>query len=48
MDYNNLDNLPTMNGVTVQGNLKLEDVGIIELTPEMVSELWLEVFGSLL
>ena len=48
MDFDNLDNLPTVNGVTVQGNLSLEDIGIIELTPEMVAELWTETFGALL
>lgn len=48
MDFENLDNLPTVNGVTVKGNLTLEDIGIIELTPEMVTELWLETFGALL
>ena len=48
MDFENLDNLPTINGVTVKGDLSLEDIGIIELTPEMVSEIWLETFGVLL
>jgi hypothetical protein len=48
MDYNNLENHPTFNGVEVVGDLSLEDIGIIELTPEMVSELWLETFGVLL
>lgn len=48
MDFNNLENLPTVNGVTVQGDLTLEDIGIIELTPSMVSELILETFGVIL
>lgn len=48
MDFENLDNLPTINGVTVKGDLSLEDIGIIELTPKMVSEIWLEIFGVLL
>ena len=48
MDFDDLDNLPTVNGVTVKGDLTLEDIGIVELTPTMVSELWLETFGVLL
>jgi hypothetical protein len=48
MNYEELDNLPTINGVTVVGDMTLEDLGIIELSPEMVSELFLEVFGVVL
>jgi hypothetical protein len=48
MDYETLDNLPTINGVEVKGDLTLEDIGIVELTPEMVSELYLETFGFIL
>lgn len=47
-NYDNLENLPSINGTTVQGDLTLEDIGIIELTPEMVSELVLETFGVIL
>lgn len=48
MDYETFENLPTINGKEVIGNMSLEDIGIIELTPEAVSELFLEVFGVLL
>lgn len=48
MNYEELDNLPTINGVEVVGDMTLEDLGIIELSPEMVSELFLEVFGVVL
>lgn len=48
MDYNDLDNKPTINGVTLEGNMELEDVGIIEITPEMVTEIYLETFGFIL
>jgi hypothetical protein len=48
MDYNELTNLPTINGVTLEGDMELEDVGIVEMTPEMVAELYLETFGFLL
>lgn len=49
IDYNTqVTNHPTINGVEVVGDKSLEDIGIIELTPEMVSEIFLEVFGVLL
>lgn len=48
MDYNDLENKPTINGVTLEGDMDLEDVGIVEITPEMVSELYLETFGFIL
>lgn len=48
MDYNDLSNKPTINGVTLEGDMELEDVGIVELTPEMVAELYLETFGFIL
>lgn len=48
MDYAELENKPTINGVTLEGDLELEDIGISELTPDMVSELFLETFGVLL
>lgn len=48
MDYEQLDNKPTINNVTLEGDMTLEDVGILELTPEMVSEIFLEIFGVIL
>lgn len=48
MDYNELDNKPSINGTTLEGDLELEDIGISELTPDMVSEIFLEVFGVIL
>lgn len=48
MDYNDLINKPQINGVELTQDMDLEDVGIIELTPEMVAELYLETFGFLL
>ena len=38
VDYETeVTNHPTINGVEVVGDLSLTDIGIIELTPEMVS-----------
>lgn len=48
MDYNDLSEKPTLNGVTLEGDMELEDVGIVEVTPEMVAELYLETFGFIL
>jgi hypothetical protein len=48
MDYNDLENKPSINGTVLEGDLTLEDIGISELTPEMVSELFLETMGVIL
>jgi hypothetical protein len=48
MDYQDLTNKPSINGVELQPDMELEDVGIVELTPEMVSEIYLETFGFIL
>ena len=47
-DYNQLENLPTINGVEVKGNLTLNDIGILEMTPAEVNEIVLETFGYML
>ena len=38
MNYNELENLPTFNGIEVKGDLALTDIGILEMTPEEVKE----------
>jgi hypothetical protein len=48
MDYADLENKPTINGTVIEGDMELEDVGILELPPEMVSEMFLETFGVIL
>lgn len=48
MDYNDLENKPSINGTVLEGDLELEDIGISELTPEMVSEIFLETIGVIL
>ena len=45
MDYETLENKPSINGVELTSDMTLEDVGILEMTPEMVSEIFEEVFG---
>lgn len=48
MDYNDLTNKPTINEVELNGDMTLEDIGIVELTPEMVADIFLETFGFIL
>lgn len=48
MDYSELTNKPTINGVELAPDMELEDIGIMELTPDMVSEIFLEIFGVIL
>ena len=43
MDYNDLENKPSINGVTLESDMTLEDIGISEMTPEMVAEIFSEV-----
>lgn len=48
MDYNELTNKPTINGVELTSTTEFTDIGLNEITPEMVSELFLEIFGVIL
>ena len=48
MDYNDLDNKPSINGVELTSEMTLNDIGLLEMTPETVDEIFLEVFGYLL
>ena len=48
MDYETLENKPSINGVELKPGMELEDIGIAEMSPEMVSELFFETFGYIL
>lgn len=48
MDYRDVENKPSINGVTLEDDMDLSDIGILEMTPAMVSEIFLEVFGVIL
>ena len=48
MNYEDLDNKPSINGVTLEEGMELEDIGISELPPEMVSKIFEETFGTVL
>lgn len=47
-DYLLLENPPDINGVKLVPNMEIEDIGIQEMTPNMVSELYLEIMGFIL
>lgn len=48
MSYESLLALPRLNGVTIIGNKRFEDYGLVPLTSEELTELELEVFGYVL
>lgn len=48
MDYNQLENKPSINGVELTSDIELSDIGLSEMTTEMVSEIFLETFGVIL
>jgi hypothetical protein len=48
MEYNDLDHKPSINGVELVPDMELEDIGIREMTPDMVAEVFLEIFGVIL
>ena len=39
-NYNSLENKPMINGVTLQGDLTLEDLGILDIPSELIEEMW--------
>lgn len=47
-NYEDLENKPSINGVELTSDMDLSDIGILEMTPEMISEIFLETFGYLL
>ena len=48
MSYESLLLLPMINGVTVIGDRRLEDYGLIPMSESDINEIMLEVFGYLL
>ena len=48
MDYNQLENKPSINGVELTSDIELSDIGLSEMATEMVSEIFLETFGVIL
>lgn len=48
MNYEELRGLPILNGVTVIGDKKLEDYGLVPMSDHEISAIMIEVFGYLL
>lgn len=48
MEYKDLEHKPTINGVELEPDMELADIGIREMTPEMVAEVVLETMGVIL
>jgi hypothetical protein len=48
MSYEDLLQLPKLNGVTIIGDKTLEQYGILPLSTSDISEIFLEVFGYLI
>ena len=48
MDYQELENKPSINGVVWESNMELSDIGLVEMTPDMVAKIILETFGIIL
>lgn len=48
MNYETLSYLPILNGVTIIGDKRFEDFGLVPMTSEDITEIMLEVFGYVL
>lgn len=48
MSYETLRELPLLNGVTIIGDKRLEDFGLIPMSSSDITEIMLEVFGYVL
>lgn len=48
MNYEDLTMLPLLNGVTLIGDKKFSDFGLVPMTAEDITEIMLEVFGYVL
>lgn len=48
MNYEDLINLPKINGRTLIGDMTFEDLGLVQMSSEDVKELLLETFGYIL
>ncbi len=48
MSYEELRFLPVLNGVTIIGDKRLEDYGLVPMSSDEITEIMLEVFGYIL
>ncbi len=48
MSYESLRYLPILNGVTIIGDKRFEDYGLVPISSEEITSIMLEVFGYVL
>lgn len=48
MEYEECLQLPTLNNVTIIGDKRFEDYGLVPMTADDITEIELEVFGYVL
>lgn len=48
MSYESLRFLPVLNGVTIIGNKRFEDYGLVPMSTDEITAIELEVFGYVL
>ena len=48
MSYESLRMLPVLNGVTIIGDKRFEDYGLVPMNSDEITEIVLEVFGYVL
>lgn len=48
MNYEELQQLPVLNGITLIGDKTFEDYGLVPITSNEIAELILETFGYIL
>lgn len=48
MNYESLIGLPILNGVTIIGDKRFEDYGLVPMSAEEITEIQLEIFGYVL
>lgn len=48
MNYEQLRFLPMLNGVTIIGDKRFEDYGLVPMSAEEITEIQLEIFGYVL
>jgi hypothetical protein len=48
MNYEELSNLPVLNGITIIGDRTFEDYGLVPISSKELAELQLEIFGYIL
>lgn len=48
LNYEELLNLPVLNGITIIGDKTIQDYGLVPINDREVQEIFLEIFGYIL